>query len=191
MRLCWLRQQPCGSLRRPRRDRGPYSLLEFSGTHLYRRRSAEGLEAAGRRVLTRGYGFGTEGIHDVEHSIRAKGQHSPFALRRSVGRPDGPERAVYERRGRPTYYITCPRPALYRCDCEARTIVCAAISNSALIARGMRLWYHLSERGARARGPRGVGRPKRDLSAQKCGFEQIEVDAQGVCAYNIGIEHVI
>ena len=88
-------------------------------------------------------------------------------------------------------YITCPRPALYRCDCEARTIGCAAISNSALIARGMRLWYHLSERGARARGPRGVGRPKRDLSAQKCGFEQIEVDAQGVCAYNIVIEHVI
>ena len=57
LRRLWLRQQPRGSLRRPRRDRGiassPYSLLGFSGTPLYRRRSAEGLEAAERCVLTR------------------------------------------------------------------------------------------------------------------------------------------
>ena len=46
LRRFWLRQQPRGCLRRPRRDRGiassPYSLLGFSGTPLYRRRSARG-----------------------------------------------------------------------------------------------------------------------------------------------------
>ena len=65
LRRCWLRQQPCGCLRRPRRDRGiassPYSLLGFSGTPLYRRRSAVGLEAAGRRGLTRRSAAGARG----------------------------------------------------------------------------------------------------------------------------------
>ena len=57
LRRCCRRDPPRGSLRRPRRDRGiassPYSLLGFSGTPLYRRRSARGLEAAERCVLVR------------------------------------------------------------------------------------------------------------------------------------------
>ena len=52
---CLLRQQPRGSLRRPRRARGiaisPKALLGFSNYPLKRRRSAEGLEAAERCVL--------------------------------------------------------------------------------------------------------------------------------------------
>ena len=66
LRRFGLRQQPCGCLRRPRRDTGiassPYSLLGFSGTPLYRRRSAEGLEAAERRVLTRRSAAGARGF---------------------------------------------------------------------------------------------------------------------------------
>ena len=46
LRRLWLRQQPCGSLRRPRRDRGlrvpPTPSLDSLLTPLYRRRSAGG-----------------------------------------------------------------------------------------------------------------------------------------------------
>ena len=57
MRRFWLRQLPCGSLRRPRRDRGiassPYSLLGFSSHPFVPPPLRWGLEAAGRCALAR------------------------------------------------------------------------------------------------------------------------------------------